>query len=1045
SKTLELSQHCLRFPKNHFSWAYLYYDYSVYELQVNNLEQSIYWNQQAIEQAQSSRPIEQGILIEAKLLTSWNYNKMGKLDTAIAIAQQILDDTIWADSLRPQLFSTYLALGAHLNEAGKHEQALAYFRTSIQEFEPEYGANHLDIATLYEHKGITFQRMFEIDSMDAAYKRTLEIRKKVLGPTHFWVGKSYNALSISYGRQGFWQKAVENQQFALDIMEKSSDGENYHLAAAYYNMGYLYGHLGDFKEQVYYGQKAVQLTKNPSLLATVYHAIADGYTFLKVPHEAEQYFLKSLATYSTSVLPYHRGNLQVLMDLGTFYLKQGQSKRADSVFKLTFQLMESGLASLKTSPQYGRLLGKIAGLKAIQGHYEEALELNQEAIEVLARYPSPTISNRANIHLSRAEILRKLGRKEEALQACNQSLAVLLSAGDTLSSSQPPTASVLKLYPVISLFILSEKAQLLNTYPDPGSKHTALELFLLADSVIDAVRSGLSTPDAQKYLAENAAALYEDGLEFTLANYQASSEAKYAEHAFTFMEKSRSLLLLEGIQESKAQTFAGIPANILARDQHLKTRILHTQNKLQALTSHTSQRDSIVALWQNRAFDLRRAHQSLLDTLEQLYPQYYQLKYAKNLYSLPEVQQGLALDQVLLSYFWGKKHAYVLAISSTEFFFKKYDSEQMTQKIQTITSFASQRVSFMQDRAYSKKWAAYQQDGYALYNLLLKGPLEGLGTPVHEVGFSDSRTYQPPEKRIIVLPDGPLYQLPFDALIVSPHPETPIFTVTQYQIQHAFSASLFMDSETSSKASKVYAGFAPAYKRPSENDYPTYAFARGKEVSFNPLRYNQESITQAAKLWNGQAFKGQKASRNRFLKEADDYQVLHLGVHAFSNNQNPDYSGLAFATDTLEVVNANELYQMKLRADLAVLSACYTGTGKWVPGEGVYSLARGFRFAGCKNVVTSLWQADDKAATEMVQYFFDALKSGKDQAESLRMAKLTYLSNSDPLRAHPYHWGTFVLMGENKPISLKTGQSASLWGFAFLGLIAILWMYSRRK
>ena len=132
-------------------------------------------------------------------------------------------------------------------------------------------------------------------------------------------------------------------------------------------------------------------------------------------------------------------------------------------------------------------------------------------------------------------------------------------------------------------------------------------------------------------------------------------------------------------------------------------------------------------------------------------------------------------------------------------------------------------------------------------------------------------------------------------------------------------------------------------------------------------------------------------------------------------------SKLVFAAseDTTEDqdLHAWEIYNLQLAADLVVLSACETGTGKLVRGEGLMSLAQAFHYANCPSVVTSLWPVDDDATAILMEYFYKALSEGLPKDQALQQAKLQYLEQSDPAGRHPFYWSSFVLLGDQEPIS----------------------------
>ena len=145
-------------------------------------------------------------------------------------------------------------------------------------------------------------------------------------------------------------------------------------------------------------------------------------------------------------------------------------------------------------------------------------------------------------------------------------------------------------------------------------------------------------------------------------------------------------------------------------------------------------------------------------------------------------------------------------------------------------------------------------------------------------------------------------------------------------------------------------------------------------------------------------------------------------------------------------LHAYEIYNLPLQARLAVLSACETGVGELVKGEGVMSLARAFHYAGCPSVVTSLWKVDDEATAQLMQYFYENLANGKTKSTALREAKLSYLKNAPESKKHPLYWAGFVLIGDDSEIILQESRNGKWLGaLGSIVLLSLIVWVARRK
>ncbi len=153
----------------------------------------------------------------------------------------------------------------------------------------------------------------------------------------------------------------------------------------------------------------------------------------------------------------------------------------------------------------------------------------------------------------------------------------------------------------------------------------------------------------------------------------------------------------------------------------------------------------------------------------------------------------------------------------------------------------------------------------------------------------------------------------------------------------------------------------------------------------------------------GKAWLAREATERNFKENANNYGILHLAMHGLLNDQDPMFSKLLFIqNDTLEggFLNAAEIYD--LNAQLAVISACNTASGKINRGEGIMSLSRAFMYAGCPSIVASLWKAPDAATSKIMVHFYENLNKGLTKSEAIRQAKLAYLEDNPGISSHPF-------------------------------------------
>ena len=235
------------------------------------------------------------------------------------------------------------------------------------------------------------------------------------------------------------------------------------------------------------------------------------------------------------------------------------------------------------------------------------------------------------------------------------------------------------------------------------------------------------------------------------------------------------------------------------------------------------------------------------------------------------------------------------------------------------------------------------------------------------------------------------------------------------------SATLLFDNLAPAQQSTKRECLAFAYSDDTEATGLSGSFAhlRNNE-DFNELPGSAKELKAISHLAEGAYFYGNHASEHHFKKEASQYHILHLALHGKSDTIKPLHSYIRFPTggDSTEDghLYSYELYQMQLKAQLAVLSACETHQGRQISGEGLMGLSRAFQYTGVPSLVASLWQVDDHTTATLMTYFYEALAAGQKKDVALQTARHRYLTSN--LQASPGDWANFILIGNTEPIKL---------------------------
>ena len=301
---------------------------------------------------------------------------------------------------------------------------------------------------------------------------------------------------------------------------------------------------------------------------------------------------------------------------------------------------------------------------------------------------------------------------------------------------------------------------------------------------------------------------------------------------------------------------------------------------------------------------------------------------------------------------------------------------------------------------------------------------------------------------VFIIPDGNLFNINFETLIKPSKSEQPDFLINHYIFSYLLSSTTSLQyQKLKSKKTSGLLAFAPGFFDDLKEKY--VAGVKDKNLIDEQYMHNIQqpfavaSAKGAAGIFNGRAFLSDKATERNFKSEADKYKIIHLGTHTEINNLSPLLSRLVLSKDgNTESADddgylyAYEIYNLSLRAELAVLTACETGVGKTSSSEGVLSLAHSFAYAGCPSIVMSLWQIDEKTSSGIIEDFYKNLADGNPKNVALRNAKLHYLKNHPGELSNPYYWSGLVLLGDTSSIS--AAANTSVWFFVIFGLIALV-------
>ena len=754
----------------------------------------------------------------------------------------------------------------------------------------------------------------------------------------------------------------------------------------------------------YYRQGLEHLSKNPE--RAFYAQLALGLNELNLGYqekgaeslaEALNLFLKS------GLIDPQNGNLLVL-ELARVQLSLGNPAQAGWYL----QSLQPATLGLWHRVSYLGLMSRWYR----QNHDAYAAEIFlARAFETAGQAENPPLRLQAELLRLRAEFALQNGHPREALGDLENAAAVLIHTGALRSGEFPGNAAWLS-DPEGYVTILGEIAALQRRLTlmaaEPAERQlwlkSALATVTSGIRAVEAWRSDLEKTSASLRFSKAAHRFYEAGIETALLAARELKDPSFKEQAFTYSESSRAHLLARSLAETEALDFAGIPDRLLRLERGLRENLSYYNSRLQLnIAGENAPSPSRFAADLQAFQDNQQRYQELISHFERDYPAYYELKFRPHLLTVRQIQEKLAEKEGLLTFFMGEAHQTAFLITRDGF--QPFPlAENSNWKAMVRDYYCYLRDPFT--------YSASASLGEGLYDWLLS-PLAGR--------LTDLEVLQ-------IVPDDLLAYLPFEALR---SPQTGRYLVEDLSVLYHFSGFLGVRGPAKTKAGKLsFGGYAPGFLAgkvlpPAGDGGDTWqqfwGASRSGSRDFAPLPFSQTEVRRIAAAFqrqgkSGQVFLNAAASEQSFKERAPDFRILHLATHSFDEEESPGLAGIAFhdaanGGSAFEdgILFSGEIYNLKLNADLVVLSSCESGLGQLIEGEGMMGMTRAFLYAGVSNVAVSLWKVQDRFTSGFMVSFYEKVLAGMDYQQALRATKLAFLRDHPGLP--PGFWSSFVLFG----------------------------------
>lgn len=845
-----------------------------------------------------------------------------------------------------------------------------------------------------------------------------------------------NHMTSAYILLGDAPRVLERLNQALQMAQ--SLGDKREQAHALERLATTYRNIGELARALTYSDDALRLYQTAgdrNKEAYMHTSLGGIYVFLGEYEKGREYFDRAMRLYQ--LLGDKYGEARTLHSVGYSYIMQDEAqsaldyyRRALALWQIIENRQQEGIEQSFVSNEYARM-GKRQ--KALE-HVALALRLRSAVRDF----------DEATVLTNVGHTYYKLGETQQALGYYNAALRIWQTLGDKRGEA-------------ITLKHISAVER------DLGQLAEARLNIEKAIAQLEFMRDHAGNSEFQSSFVASLFEYYEFYIDLLMRLHAANPQAGNDLEALAFTEKVKVRGLVELLAQARVDLRRSVDGALLERERSINERI-------------TRGMDNLTKLLRGKYTDAQRvAAEGEIDALMSDYarvqaeirersPRYASLTRSQPL-SVKEIQQQvLDGETVLLEYALGNEHSYLWVVTTD-----KVQSYQLPPKAEIeaqarlvyqllIARQTVQGLTPAQQREREMEAdAQYRNQALALSRMLLGPVYNQLGT-----------------KRLLIVADGALQYLPFAALPVpsiressaalqEPGKEPDLQPlIVEHEIVNLPSASVLAlmrrelaDRQPAARAIAVLADpvFEPDDARVKLRVATGLSNRQAPNQKSQPAPYAAASLTSTLEhalrsARSGSAYVGLRRllfsrdeaeailsvqpqtsdlkaldfQANRRLAMSDElkeYRIIHFSTHGLLDSLHPELSGLVLSLvdergQPVEgFLRLHEIYNMRLNADMVVLSACRTGLGKEVRGEGLIGLVRGFMYAGAARIVASLWEVDDAATTSLMKRFYRGILQEKlSPAAALRAAQIEMFRKKH--WQSPYYWGAFVLQGEWK-------------------------------
>lgn len=1024
----------------------------------------------------AQKPIEQYSLEQLDSIYQKEKAPKTKLVYALALLQKTgktvgVQDTLYAEALR-KVGSAYINISI--------DSSILYTTRAI-EIQKVKIPKHADYAKSLNNLGIAYYYLSDLAKTEEYWLQAAAIRKEVLGETHIsYLGSLVNLGNLFMG-SGNYSKAINNYIQAKQIFEKQDLTTHKFYLICLTNLGLVHEKLTEYEKaerfylQTLNVQKEVLGEEHPTYLLSLAH-LASLYKLMGNYEKAESFLLQVLALKKEILGEGHYSYAETLNSLGNLYLATKNYQAAERFYLMDLELTKKNHGEKNT--QFATSLGNIGILYRRIKNYEKAERFLLQALEIKKEVLDEQHPDYAGGLIHLGNLYADIGQYEKTealyLEAYKIRKEIFSPKNDAVILSLNNLAAVYNDMNQLDLtweyllraihantdLVLSKNIN--ESWIDKFLKanHVSLEHTNTSLVIIDQLLSKKITENTktqQVLICDLALQLLKkkknsfsadsdklrilsESANWVLRSMQVLDKNEEAAKALNIAEQNKSVLLLDAASNKRAYNLGLLPDSITQQEKALEKKYTNTKAAL-AGKNTAKQLDSIRNIFMDLNFEIDEFKKNIKEN----YPKYATTKYQYDAIQASEIQALLDDNTAMLEYLIGDSIVYVFYVDKTQVKIHEFavDNKQLKHRIHTLHKVLS-NYSFLKNNKLS--YQRYTNQAYWFYEKLVAPAL------------LEAKNIA----QLIVISDGELGHLPFEAFLVEQAPQEVSdynqlhYLIQDYRISYNYSATLWKENKTNKKRQNngQILGLAADYNERIDSSISSPRIPADIRVrnALSPLTAARKEVELLSENFSGLFVFDTLASERFFKEKAPTYAVIHLAMHGILNKQEPMLSSLAFTEDNDSLENnflqAYEISKMELNADLVVLSACETGFGKFERGNGIASLARAFMYAGAPAMIVSLWQVNDYTTSAIMEIFYYNLAKGMHKDEALRQAKMQFIESSEGITAHPAFWSPFVLIGNDSPTLISRKGTFLPWaigGGILLVLLGTLILRRRKQ